>query len=517
MDRAPVRPLAARAPSFEDGFGKRVPIVDRATGESLECLYLRPELVALPAFVSAVRERVAGFAGFGDPRFAKVYRLDTLPPDTPGGPEGLSVVSQRPSGDRLAGILRAAEEHGLLVGIENVGQLVSQIVSAVACLHQAFPGAAHGSVGPGRIFVTPESGIVLIDYVYAPALEALSLPRDRMWQQFRVAIPPLAGRLRIDRRADVVQIGMVALSLLLARAIREDEFPNRLLDLVGSAVSKVPGGRDGEMGRPLRTWLSCALQLDPRRNFSSAIELEAALGEWLPASIRPKAALLVPPPEDGSRAFTVFSPLPPPLPATLPAPVRAPRPAPARHQPALLKIAVGVATAALILTVGVPRAIRHFHRPGIPRGTAVVSIASFPEHVEMLVDGKLQGVTPLDVTVSAGTHSFEFRSEVRRRVIPITLEPGEYLTQIVELREAEKMGLLEVRSEPPGAQVSIDGRVRGISPLWMDMRAGTYTVLVTNEFESAQRRVTIEPGRVVTLTAPLGRTLRKASPKTARR
>jgi hypothetical protein len=565
MDSAPVRPPAARAPSFEDGFGKRVPIVDRATGESLEYLCLRPELAALPAFVSAVRERIARFAGLDDPRFARVYRIEVLPPDTPDGPEGLAVVSQRPSGDRLAGILQTAEEHGLLVDIENFSQLVRQIVSAVACLHQAFPGAAHGSVGPGRIFVTPESGIVLIDYVYAPALEALNIPRDRMWQQFRLAIPPLAGRLRIDRRTDAVQIGMVVLSLLLARAIREDEFPNRLPELVGSAVDKVPGGRDGEMGKPLRTWLSCALQLDPRRNFTSAIELDSALEEWLPASIRPKTALLVPPqiheplgsrPDDTSRVlegiaeplaqatesrapahvrsparatttegreaprplFTVFSPPPTPSPAraTLPAPVPAPAPVRA-HQSPLLKIAVGVATAALILTVGVPRAIKYLHRPGVPRGTAVVSIASFPEHVEMLLDGRLQGVTPLDVTVSAGTHSFEFRSDVRRRVVPITLEPGEYMTQIVDLREAEKMGLLEVRSEPPGAQVSIDGRVRGISPLWMDLRAGAYTVLVTNGSESAQRRVTLEPGRVVTFTVPLARNLRKASPKTARR
>jgi hypothetical protein len=135
----------------------------------------------------------------------------------------------------------------------------------------------------------------------------------------------------------------------------------------------------------------------------------------------------------------------------------------------------------------------------------------------MLLDGKPQGVTPLDVTVTAGTHSFEFRSSVRRRVIPMTLNAGEYMTQIVDLREAEKMGLLEVRSEPTAAQVIIDGRPRGISPLWMDLRAGTYTVLVTNGSESVQQRVTINPGRVITLTVPLASGRRKASPKTARR
>jgi hypothetical protein len=550
MDPASVRPAAARPPSFEDGFGKRVLIVDQATGESLEYLCLRPELAAFPAFVTAVRERIARFAGLDDPRFAKIHRLEPLPPDTPDGPESLAVVSRRPSGDRLADILQTAEEHGLLVDIDNVGQLVRQIVSAVAYLHRTVSGAAHGSVGPGRVFVTPESGIVLTDCVYAPALEALNLPRDRVWQQFRLAIPPLAGRLRIDRRTDAMQIGMVTLSLLLARPIREDEFPNRLPDLIGSAVDKVPGGRDATMGRPLRTWLSCALQLDPRRNFTSAIELETALEEWLPASTKPKAAVLVPPqihtpvgppPDDTSRVvegiaeplaqapeppapapvrspvqtpatesrerprslFTVFSP--PPTPAPMPVMLTPPAPAlvrPQRRSP-LLRIAVAVAAVALVLTVGVPRAIKYLHRPGVPSGTGVVSIISFPEGVEMLLDGKPQGVTPLDVTVTAGTHSFEFRSRVRRRVIPMTLNPGEYMTQIVDLREAEKMGLLEVRSEATGARVIIDGRLRGISPLWMDLRAGTYTVLVTNGSESVQQRVTINPGRVVTLTVPL--------------
>jgi PEGA domain len=566
MGPTPVRPPAARAPSFEDGFGKRVPVVDRATGEALEYLCLRPELAALPAFVSAVRERIARFAGFDDPRFARVYRIEVLPPDTPNGPERLAVVSQRASGDRLAGILQAAEEHGLLVDVESFGQLVSQIVSAVARLHQVHLGLAHGSVGPGRIFVTPESGIMLVDYVYAPALEALNLSRDRMWQQFRLAIPPAAGRPRIDRSADALQIGLVALSLLLARAIREDEFPSRLPELIGLAVDRVPGGRDGEMGKPLRSWLSCALQLDPRHNFTSAMELDSALGEWLPTYTRPTAPLLVSPPvrealgsppDDTSRVlegiaeplaqapeprapvhvhspaqatttegrearrplFTVFSPppTPSPAPAALRAPVPAKAPLRAERQSPLLKIGVGIAAAVLILAVGVPRAISYLHRPGVPRATAVVSIASFPEHVEMLLDGKRLGVTPLDVTVSAGTHSFEFRSDMRRRVIPMTLEPGEYLTQIVDLREEARMGLLEVRSEPPGAQVSIDGRVRGVSPLWMDLRAGTYTVLITNGSESLQRRVTLEPGRSVIIAAPLGRTPRKASPKTARR
>jgi hypothetical protein len=172
---------------------------------------------------------------------------------------------------------------------------------------------------------------------------------------------------------------------------------------------------------------------------------------------------------------------------------------------------------ALVLSVGVPRAIKYLHRPGVPAGTAVVSIASFPEGVEMLLDGKRQGVTPLDVTVTAGTHSFEFRSSMRRRVIPMTLGAGEYMTQIVDLRETEKMGLLEVRSEPTAAQVIIDGRPRGMSPLWMDLRAGTYTVLVTNGSESVEQRVTINPGRVVTLSVPLTSGRRKASPKTARR
>lgn len=560
MDPASVRPAAARSPSFEDGFGKRVLFVDRATGESLEYLRLRPELTAFPAFVTAVRERIARFAGLDDPRFAKVHRLEPLPPDTPDGPGSLAVVSRRPSGDRLADILQTAEEHGLLVDMDNFGQLVGEIVSAVAYLHRTFSGAAHGSVGSGRIFVTPESGIVLTDYVYAPALEALNLPRDRVWQQFRLAIPPLAGRLRIDRRTDAMQIGMVTLSLLLARPIREDEFPNRIPDLIGSAIDKVPGGRDGAMGKPLRTWLTCALQLDPRRNFTSAIELETALEGWLPASTKPKAAVLVPPqihtpvgppPDDTSRVvegigeplaqapeppapvrspvqtpateiregprplFTVFSPPPTPMPLRLtppaPVPVRPQRPS------ALPGIAVAVAAVALVLSLGVPRAIKYLHRPGVPSGTAVVSIASFPEGVEMLLDGKPQGVTPLDVTVTAGTHSFEFRSSVRRRVIPMTLNAGEYMTQIVDLREAEKMGLLEVRSEPTAAQVIIDGRPRGISPLWMDLRAGTYTVLVTNGSESVQQRVTINPGRVITLTVPLASGRRKASPKTARR
>ena len=117
----------------------------------------------------------------------------------------------------------------------------------------------------------------MVEYVLGAALEQLRFSRDRYWRELRIPLPSSPGLPRFDHRADVTQIGVVALSLVLGRMLRDDEYIANLPDVLASAWAISPKGGLEPLPSALRGWLSRALQLDPRQPFASAVEAKAEL------------------------------------------------------------------------------------------------------------------------------------------------------------------------------------------------------------------------------------------------
>lgn len=141
-----------------------------------------------------------------------------------------------------------------------------------------------------------------------------------------------------------------------------------------------------------------------------------------------------------------------------------------------------------------------------PMGTATFS--SVPEGASITIDGTARGVTPLRVSLPAGAHTVEITSGSTTRTIPITIEPGGVVSQYVELAAASAAtgGRLEIASEPPGAQVSLDGVARGVTPLVLaDVTPGQHRVTITAGDNSVNRTVNVTRGAtsaLVVSTAP---------------
>ena len=72
---------------------------------------------------------------------------------------------------------------------------------------------------------------------------------------------------------------MVALSLLMARPIRDDEYPQQVEQLVASACARATDGTSEPLPSPVREWLRRTLQLDARNSFRSAFDAQAAFGQ----------------------------------------------------------------------------------------------------------------------------------------------------------------------------------------------------------------------------------------------
>jgi hypothetical protein len=87
----------------------------------------------------------------------------------------------------------------------------------------------------------------------------------------------------------------------------------------------------------------------------------------------------------------------------------------------------------------------------------------------------------------------------------IAISPGAQISQYVELaKTAATTGGLIVRTEPAGAQVSIDRVPQGASPVSAaNLTPGDHTVVVTSDGVSVEQIVAVEPGMTSSLVVPI--------------
>jgi hypothetical protein len=262
------------APLFADGLGERVVAIDAPSGDLLQILRVRPQLLTVPSFEFALRERAARLANFRHAYYARVRRIDRHP-------GGLAIVSDHVEGVRLSDILRVAHTRGLHLDLNSALCLLRQLVPSLALLHENARDVAHGLLAPERLIVTPRARLVVVEHVLGSAVEQLQFKRERLWQELRVAVPASAGPTRFDRRADVTAIGLIALALVLGRPLNDDDYPHRAGTLLGQARARGAGGDQQPLPEGLHIWIARALQLDGRQGFTSATDAQIALEDAL--------------------------------------------------------------------------------------------------------------------------------------------------------------------------------------------------------------------------------------------
>jgi hypothetical protein len=275
-------------PCFIDGLGRRFATTG-PRGERLETLRLCVEIPAGPELQAAMVDRASGLADFEHPGFARVRRVERhgVAPR-----EALALVSEAVDGVRLSDLLRESERRGAGRDLDAAMHLLEQTVASVAALHRHSPDASHGTIGPERIVLRPDGTVTLVEHVLGGVLEGLRYSRLQLWALFRVPAPASASSARFDQQTDVVQLGVLALALLLGRVLRREEFPHALPAVLDEAASPDAGRGYPGCSRAIRGWIGRALQFEPRTAFRSATEAERALNAALreDGACRPSAA-----------------------------------------------------------------------------------------------------------------------------------------------------------------------------------------------------------------------------------
>ena len=262
------------SPMFVDGFGRRVVRVTRDDAP-VELLQIDPALAHHPGFAAALRERVTRLGSLRLTSYARALRVET------DEQEGLTLVSEYVKGWRLSDLLDVAEAENLTFDIGVVLLLLRQLMPTAAMLSNQSRDTASGALGPEHLLLTPQGRLVLTDYALGAAIQTLGWDAETLWTRLRVATPPAAsGDTAVSPRGDAAQVGVTVLSLVAGRRLRDDEFPERLEVLVGSARQRTPTIVDAPLSEGLRTWLRRALQLDAR-SFASLFDARRALEQLL--------------------------------------------------------------------------------------------------------------------------------------------------------------------------------------------------------------------------------------------
>lgn len=156
------------------------------------------------------------------------------------------------------------------------------------------------------------------------------------------------------------------------------------------------------------------------------------------------------------------------------------------------------ASVLIALFQGVAFAAWWWVQPGA-RGTLVVQTAK--SGVEVLLDGKVLGRTPFREEVTPGRHKLGLRQGTNVREMPVEISVGVVTTQALEWPSSTGgKGNLQVTSNPAGAQVVIDGKVRGATPLLLeDLPAGDQVLMLRGDAGA----VTVKAMVVADETTPL--------------
>jgi len=138
--------------------------------------------------------------------------------------------------------------------------------------------------------------------------------------------------------------------------------------------------------------------------------------------------------------------------------------------------------------------------------TGRVSLDSQPPGASVIVDGVDRGVTPLDLDLPKGSHAVTFRAGTNERALELKVDPGVRIAEHIELPRvvAPTVGVIQITSDPPGARVTVDGIIAGVTPLTVsDVAPGRHAVVLSRGANTAPRSVDVVAGATANVFAAL--------------
>jgi serine/threonine protein kinase len=568
MDPALAPGPPSRAIVFNDGLGERRRISDVSGADTIEQLCLRSELTAIPSFEFALRERASRLVNFRHVYFGRVRSVDRLNDAASTLAVVSDSIKGVRLANLLAASERRPMTLDISASVHLIRQLVSAVAmlhenardvahgaiapervivtpNARVVLVEYVLGAALEQLhySPERYWkdlrvpVPPSHGLPRFDHrvdVTQVGVVALSLVLGRLLQEteYPARVPEvLASAFAISSKGDFEPLPH-GLRSWIGRALQLDprqSFANAID--ARDELERVLAGEGNNVRDEVREEQPAAAVQMPPRPDSSPVKADPVFGKLDevvaksdPVPVRDGDGLdPAGDPDPWKLDATVRSeppvkPAPQPLPevsfahADAFAPLQPSNPVRAAQQPrrdnGTPKVkrtrTAAAAAAVVVLAAGGYVARKFVVQPSPVVTTGSLSISSNPPGAQVTVDGQARGVTPLMLTLKPGNHNVELRGGGEPRTLPVTITAGTQVSQYIELPKITAFGQLQVRSEPAGAQVTVDGIPRGKAPVLVEsLAAGEHTVVMDWEFSHIKQTVSVEAGTTASLVIPL--------------
>ncbi len=424
------------------------------------------------------------------------------------------------SGVSMKEMMQAFARTGTTISPEQAIFMVLQLLTGLDYAHKKTDGAGaplqivHCDVSPDNALISWEGEVKLLDFGIARAATGLSNYKEGMLMGKLGYVAPEQASLerRWDHRVDLFAAGILLYELLT----KQKPFPKAtdVESLVTARKARVvpPTAIDPRLPKEIDAIVARALAYDPEQRFADAREFAGALVDVLfptpqssiqdllgqqmqqvfaekigrqrsarahdPLIMKVLANLAEKQAQGEYERLSARSLTPPagvapaapphalePAPRLATEPARPARP-PARPRPAARQ-GVRPLTAALIGLVLAVAGAAGLHYAETWLRPGVLVITSEPPGAEVSVDGvRVAQVTPavLEGVALARRHEVALDGPgVRTVTVPIEPVPG-ILVRRVHATLETALGTLRVESEPPGAEVQVDGRRVGRTP-----------------------------------------------------
>lgn len=138
-------------------------------------------------------------------------------------------------------------------------------------------------------------------------------------------------------------------------------------------------------------------------------------------------------------------------------------------------------------------------------GTGTLSVSSNPSGAQVVVEGRVVGNTPLNLVLRPGRVDLELRlGGYQTFRTSAQIRPGETTVVNANLTPVVQNGVLQINSNPQGAQVLVNDRVVGNTPLNLTVQPGRYEIeLRLGGYQSFRTSVVVGNGQTVPVNANL--------------
>jgi DNA-binding transcriptional regulator YhcF (GntR family) len=128
-----------------------------------------------------------------------------------------------------------------------------------------------------------------------------------------------------------------------------------------------------------------------------------------------------------------------------------------------------------------------------------ISVNSNPQEARVYLDNAYKGNTPINIRdVSTGRHKLRIKlAGYEDWVSEITVSSSRVLRVSADLKSQEEQGSISINSDPQGADIYLDDKYEGLTPLNLqDIASGEYEVKISLPgYEEWVEEVTVSPSR----------------------